>query len=188
MKADARLFAAAFLLVPALLFADPLSQRGLEETAKKGPEITDAMIDEKKKVLDRVLSKRSDEAGKEAAETVALEGKLKQERIDFEKKQIADRKNFLDNLKKETDQKKRTSLYRHFNTDQKNDRRRFFNTQNDLRDEVASKYRKARLTEHDDVVLAPLPVAAKAPAEARKPVAKAAPAAKKAPAKAAAKK
>jgi len=180
MKVESRLLAAAILLAPALLFADPLSQRGLEETAKKGPEMTDAMIDDKKKVLDRVLSKRNDEAAKEAAEAVTLEGKLKQERIDFEKKQVAERKTFLDELKKEADGKKRSNLYGKFSTQQKSDRRRFFNGQNNTRDEIDNKYRRARLTEHDDVtVSAPVAAApAKAPTKA-KPAASGKPASKK---------
>ena len=142
--------------------------------------MTDAQIDDKKKVLDRVLAKRNEEASKEASEGVALEGKLKQERIDFEKKQVADRKTFLDNLKKEADTKKRTSLYNRFNSDQKNERRRFFNAQNDSRDELASNARRARLTDHDAVVVSAVAAApAKASTDVKKVAEKPAPAKKK---------
>jgi hypothetical protein len=172
MRLDARLLAAALFLAPTLAFADPLAQRGLEEGVTKLPEISDAMIDEKKRALDRILARRTEEASKEASEAVSLEGKLKQERIDFEKKQIAERKAFLDGLRKETDQKKRTQSYGRFNTDQQNARRSFFNAQNDRRDDLTAAYRKGRMTRHDEItVSAPMaakPAAKAAPAEAKK--------------------
>lgn len=164
MKLQVRILAATLLLAPALTWADPLAQHGLDTPPpSNGPEMSDAMIDEKKRALDRVLAQRENQASKEAGEAVSLENKLKQQRIDFEKKEISDRRAFLDNLKKESDQKKRTSTYARFNSEQRSERRKFFNEQNDQRDDLNSKYRKDRLTDHDDVNTASVPAVAAAP-------------------------
>jgi hypothetical protein len=174
MRFDARLVAAMLFFAPALSFADPLANRGLEEGAGKGPEVTDAMIDERKRALDRILARRLDDAGKEASENIALENKLKQERIDFEKKQIADRRAFLDDVRKETDPKKRSSMYGKFNTDQQNARRQFINGQNSKREDQNQGFRKSRMIRNDEIAVS-MPVAA-VPV---KPAVKSAPAAKK---------
>jgi hypothetical protein len=171
MRFDARFVAAMLFFAPALSFADPLANRGLEEAAGKGPEVTDAMLDERKRALDRILAKRIDDAGKEASENIALENKLKQERIDFEKKQIADRRAFLDEVRKESDPKKRSSMYAKFNTDQQNARRQFINEQNGKREDQNQGFRKSRMIKNDDIAVS-MPAMATTSKPASKPVPK----------------
>src|SRR5206468_43818 len=62
-------------------------------------EMNDKFIDERKAALDDLLQKRIDEINNNHSEFGKLETQLKDDRIAFEKKEVEEKKSFLESLK-----------------------------------------------------------------------------------------
>ncbi|MBV9080818.1 MAG: hypothetical protein JO102_06840 [Elusimicrobia bacterium] len=173
MKFQSSIVAALILLSPLAASADPLndpfanrqptnsSPKTSSASAKKASnDMPDSKIDEMKKDLEKVQNRRNDEAGKEASAAQNLEAQFRQDRLAFEKKQIADRKALLESLKKEPDQKKRVASLSKFDSDATRERKKFFLDQMNKRWELNQSFQKERMLTFEEVAASAPAVAA----------------------------
>ena len=102
-------------------------------------EITDQMIRERLSEADELLLQRIDRVNADFAQTQGFEAKLKDERLDFERRMIEERKVFLGELKK-TDKDLRWKGWEDFRKNQDETRRKFHEGQLEAR----RKFRELR--------------------------------------------
>jgi hypothetical protein len=102
-------------------------------------EITDQMIRERLSETDELLLQRIDRVNADFAQTQGFEAKLKDERLDFERRMIEERKAYLSELKK-TDKDLRWKGWEDFRKNQDETRRKFHEGQLEAR----RKFRELR--------------------------------------------
>lgn len=102
-----------------------------EDTGQAG-ELTDKIIDERKQALNEMLNQTIAGMETKFQSTQKMQLRIKNERIAFEKQRVAERRAFLESLKK-VKMEQRKSAMAGFNREQSEKQRAFIEQQNTLR-------------------------------------------------------